>query len=95
MRQQLRVDTACVRVMATRWGAALGQLNPTAAPAGLGLSCQASAAAVNAAHADVTAFTTALAARVGARATHVTQADARYLANEADSVNEMAAVALG
>ncbi len=47
--------------MATRWGASAGELSATPAPAGLGLSCQPSAAAVNAAHAEITAFTTALA----------------------------------
>ena len=81
--QLLRVDTAGVRAMATRWVASVGELNATVAPAGIGLSCQASAAAVNAAHADIMAFTAALAARVGTRATHVAEADARYLANEA------------
>ena len=70
-----------------RWQAD-GALRP-----GLGLSCQASAAAVNAAHADITAFTAALAARVGVRATHVAEADTRYIASEADSANELAALA--
>jgi hypothetical protein len=93
MSQLLRVDTAALQAMATRWDDSVGGLNATAAPAGLGLSCQASAVAVNAAHADVTALTAALATRVGARATHVTEADSRYIANEADSANEMAAVA--
>jgi len=93
MPQPLRVDTVGVRAMATRWGASVGELNTTTAPMGLGLSCQTSAAAVAAAHADVTAFTAALAARVGTRATHVAEADTRYTANEVDSANEMAAVA--
>jgi len=63
--QQLRVDTAGLQAMATRWDASAGELNESVAPARLGLSFQASAAAVNAAHADITAFTTALATRVG------------------------------
>ncbi|HWF27713.1 MAG TPA: hypothetical protein VG327_04925 [Mycobacterium sp.] len=92
MQQQLRVDTAGVPAMATRWGASAGELDASAAPAGLGLSCQASAAAVTAAHADVTAFTAALATRVGTHAAHVAEADTRYIANEADSATEMAAV---
>jgi hypothetical protein len=91
--QQLRVDTAAVHAMATRWGASVGDLAAAVAPAGLGLSCQASAAAVSAAHVDVTAFTAALAARVASRATHVVEADSRYIANEAGSANELAAVA--
>jgi len=89
----LRVDTAGVQAMAARWGASAGDLAETAAPAGLGLSCQASAAAVNAAHVDVAAFTAGLAARVGVRATSVTQADSCYLAQEAASVTELATVA--
>lgn len=59
----------------------------------LGLSFQASAAAVNAAHADITAFTTALATRVGTHAIRVAEADTHYLTNEADSANELAAAA--
>ena len=82
--QPLRVDTAAVQATAARWRASVGEPNATAAPAGLGLSCQASAAAVSAAHADVTAFTAALAKRVGTRATRVVEADGRYIANEAD-----------
>jgi hypothetical protein len=93
MQQMLRVDTAGVQAMAVRWGASAGDLAETAAPAGLGLSCQASAAAVNAAHVDVAAFTAGLAARVGVRATSVTQADSCYLAQEAASATELAAVA--
>lgn len=89
----LRVDTTGVQAMAGRWGASVGELTSTVAPAGLGLSCQLSAAAVDAAHVDVTTFTARLAAQVGARATRVTQADTGYLANEAVSATEMAAVA--
>jgi hypothetical protein len=91
--QQLRVDTAGLQAMATRWGASAGELEETVAPPRLGLSSQASAAAVNAAHADITAFTTALATRVGTHATRVAEADTHYLANEADSTTELAAVA--
>jgi hypothetical protein len=87
------VSASPVQAMATRWGASAGELNATVAPAGLGLSCQPSATAVNAAHAQIAAFTAALAARVGVRATHVAEADTRYIANEADSANQLAAVA--
>jgi len=91
--QPLRVDTAAVQAMAGRWGPSVGELNATLAPAGAGLSCQASAAAVSAAHAEVTAFTASLAARVDAHSASVGVADARYLANEADAVDQMVAVA--
>lgn len=90
--QQLRVDTAALQAMASRWVGSAGELNETAAPAGLGLSGQASATAVTIAHADITAFTAALAARVGTRATHAVEADTRYVANEADAADQMAAV---
>jgi hypothetical protein len=90
--QELRVDTAGVQAMATRWGASVGDLNETAAPTGLGLSCQTSAAAVNAAHVDVAAFTAGLAARVGERATGVVQAHTSYLGQEAASTAAVAAV---
>jgi hypothetical protein len=56
------------------------------------LVCQASATAVNAAHADITAFTVALATRVENRATHVAEADTRYIANETGSTTELAGV---
>lgn len=93
MQQPLRVDSAGVQVMAGTWGATAGVLEQTTAPVELGLSSQASAAAVNAAHADVAAFTTGLAAQIHVRAVHVAEADSRYTANEVDSANELAAVA--
>jgi hypothetical protein len=92
MSQLLRVDTAALQAMATRWGVSVGELSATPAPARLGSSCHASAVAVNAALADVTAFTAALATRVGGHATHVCEADTGYLANEANAANAMASV---
>jgi len=86
------VDTAGIQATTTRWGASVGELNATVAPAPLGLSCQASAGAVNAAHANVTAFTAALATQVENRATHVAEAHTLYIANEADSTTALAAV---
>jgi hypothetical protein len=91
--QTLRVNTAGVQAMATGWGASAGELNSTVAPAGLGLSCHVSAAAVDAAHIDVAAFTAGLAARVGGRATGVADVDAGYVAQEAVSATALAAVA--
>ena len=91
MQRQLRVDTVDVQTMAGRWGTSAGELNETRAPTGFGLSCQATAAAVNAAHADVTAFTAALVARVSARAARVADTDTRYIATEAESSKELAA----
>jgi hypothetical protein len=90
--QELRVDTAGVHAMATRWGTSVRDLHELAAPTGLGLACQASAAAVGAAHVDVAAFTAGLATRVGERATGVVQADTSYLTQEATSTAAVAAV---
>ncbi|OBH21065.1 hypothetical protein [Mycobacterium sp. E3247] len=90
--QVVRVDTAALQAMATRWAASAGELQASTAPTVSGLSCQASASAVNVAHADVTAFTAALANRVHAQATRVTEAGGCYVLNEADSADEMAAV---
>ena len=92
MDQPLRVDTVGVQLMASRWGASAGELNGTAVPAGSGLSCQASAVAVDAAHGDVATFTTSLATRVATRATRVIEADTSYIAKDADSANQLVAV---
>jgi hypothetical protein len=92
VQQELRVDTAGVQAMAARWSASVGDLHEVAAPTGLGLSCQSSAAAVDAAHADVAAFTAGLASRVGERATGVVGATGSYLAQEAASTAALAAV---
>lgn len=93
MQQTLRVDTAGLRAMAARWGASVEGLNATVAPTGRGLSCQTSAAAVNAAHIDVTAFTVGLATQIGAHVAGVAQANTRYLTEEADSAAKLGAVA--
>ncbi|MBV9321825.1 MAG: hypothetical protein JO106_18280 [Mycobacterium sp.] len=88
----MRVDTAGVQAMADRWGASVRELDAAAARVGPGLSCHASAAAVNAAHAGIAVFVAVLGARVGARATHVVAADNRYLANETGAAHRLAAV---
>ena len=93
VQQVLSVDTGDVQAMAMRWGALVDDLDQMVAPAGLGLSCQVSAAAVTAAHIDVVAFTAGLAARVGKHATGVAHADTGYRAQEAASATALAAVA--
>jgi hypothetical protein len=90
--QVLRVDTAGVHAMAARWGGHVDDLGGVAVPTGLGLSCQASAAAVEAAHGDVAAFTAGLASRVGERATGVVQDATSYLAQETASTAAVAAI---
>ncbi len=84
------MDTAGVHAMATRWSASVGDLHQVVAPTGLGLSCQSSAAAVDAAHIDVAAFTAGLASRVGERATGVVVDTTSYLAQEAASTAAVA-----
>lgn len=93
MQQKLRVDTAGVQLMASRWGASASELSAAVVSTASGLSCQASVVAVNAAHGEVAAFTQAVATRVGTRATHVIEADIGYIATEADSVNMLASCA--
>jgi hypothetical protein len=92
VQHKLRVDTARVQAMASGWGTSIDELQALTAPAGAGLSSQPSAMAVNAAHAEVAAFTEALAARVDTRATHAAYADGRYIANETQSANELTTV---
>lgn len=84
------MNAAAVQSVAARWATSADGLNATVSPANLGVSWQPSTIAVNAAHAEVTVFTAALAARVGSRATHVTEADTRYLANETRSAKQLA-----
>ena len=60
---------------------------------GSGLACQASAAAMNAGHADIEAATAALAARVEFGAIKVAEADTCYIANDASSAVTLAGVA--
>jgi len=67
-------------------------LDATVAPTGLGLSCQTSTAAVNAARVDIAGFSARLAARVAERARGVTRADTSYLAQEVGSATALAAV---
>ena len=80
--------------MATSWGASAGELTATATPTGFGLSSQPSAAAVDAAHADVAAFTANLATRLDMRAKHVADANTRHVAGEGNSTNELATLAV-
>jgi hypothetical protein len=78
--------------MAARWNVSVGDLHQAVAPTGLGLSCQSTAVAVDAAHVDVAAFVAGLAEQVDVRAVGVAQADTSYLAQEAASTSSMAAV---
>jgi hypothetical protein len=91
--QQLRVDTASLQAIGTRWGASAGELNQTPPPAGPSWSSQPSAAAVDATYVDVGAFTAELARRVDIRARHVANANCRYIADDAHWGDELAAMA--
>lgn len=92
MPEQLFVNTAAVQTMVSGWSELVGELNTIAAPARSGLSGQASAAAVNAAHAATAAFTQALAGQVWSRAAQVGEARTSFLANEAGSAVKLAGV---
>lgn len=93
MESALRVDTARVQVMASRWQALAGDLTCGGEPGlGLGLSCQPSEAAMKSGHADVAAGTAVLAGRLLSGAARVAAADRGYTANEGDSAARLAAV---
>ncbi|WP_373234967.1 hypothetical protein [Mycobacterium marinum] len=88
----LRAATEDIRSIARLWhiqSAGLGVDPPRSA----GLPCQSPAAAVNAAHAAITIAAASLKGRVQASATKVAQANTAYLANEAKSAAQIAAVA--
>jgi hypothetical protein len=87
-----RVGTEDVQMMAFRWRAQAATLGVSAPPP-MGLSCQPSAAAVNAAHTAIATAAASLTARVRASAPKVAAADTGYLANEASSAAQLAAVA--
>ncbi|ETZ98951.1 hypothetical protein I547_5878 [Mycobacterium kansasii 824] len=93
MQQDLRVDSGGLQTMATRWGAAAGELNATAAPTGR--VCRVKPALSR------STAPTPMSRRSRrrspplaiCRAAHVVEADTRYVANETDSANMLAAVA--
>lgn len=85
----LRVDTAGLHAMAERWGGVTDDLAGTVAPAGLGLSCQSSAAAVDAAHSEVATVIAGLTSRVGGHAARVVDDNTSYLAQDAASTDAM------
>jgi hypothetical protein len=87
----LRVDVEGVRAMAERWHAHADTLSAGEAPPA-GRSCQASALAVSAGHADVVTASAALTRRVHMTATKAGLADARYVQTEAESVKRMTAL---
>lgn len=86
------MDIAALHAMAARWGRSAGELTRTGTPADFAAPSQPSAAAVQAAHADVAAFTAAMANQVDARAQHVTDASTRFTAHDAHAVSEIAAL---
>jgi cob(I)alamin adenosyltransferase len=90
--EKLRVDTAALWGMAGRWNGLAGELVEGWPPTGSGLSYQASAAAIHAARAAIARYQRSLVARMHAGATHVVESDTRYVANEAHSARELAAV---
>jgi hypothetical protein len=94
MESPLRVDTAGLQAIASRWRAFTGDPNRGGESGGVpGLPCQPSAAAMKAGNATVRAGTAVLAGRLLAGAARVAEADKRYTAAEADSAALLAAVA--
>jgi hypothetical protein len=89
---EMRVATAALEAMATRWATTAGELTASQPLTALEMSTQPSAAAVSAAHADVALFTAGLATRVDMRANHVAGANTRYVDGEERSANELSAL---
>lgn len=83
--ETLQVATDELLATASGWHRLGAELVPTAVPAGVGLSGQPSAAAVNAVHAGAAAAGETFAARTQFTALKTTAATLAYLSAEADS----------
>jgi hypothetical protein len=88
----LRAATDELLATANGWHGLTAELLTTAAPSGLGLSSQASAAAVNAVHAGVAAAGEAFATRTQITAVKTAAASFAYTSNEAYSADLLDAI---
>lgn len=88
---KLRVSADDVQITAAYYQASAGKL-AGGTLTGAGRSFQASAAAVQAVHAGAAMTRAALSARTAATGVRVTEANARYLENEAESATKLHAV---
>ena len=88
---QLRVSADDVQATAAYYQASAGRLADCTST-GVEWSFQASAAAVQAVHAGAAMTRAALSARTAATGVRVTEANARYLQNEAESATKLHAV---
>jgi hypothetical protein len=89
----IQADVDGLRVMAGRFGAVAGQVALGVAPAGVGLVCQATSAAVSAVHTGAGAAAAALAARVQATSVRVLTGASAHAVREADSAAALGALA--
>ena len=92
---ELRVSADDVQITAAYYQASAGKLaggTLTGAGRSFQPSVQPSAAAVRAVHAGAAMTRTALSARTAATGVRVTEANARYLQNEAESATKLHAV---
>jgi hypothetical protein len=87
----LRVATDELLATARGWHGLSAEI-AAVAPSGLGLSCQASAAAVNAVHASAAAAGEAFAARTQTTAVKTAVASAAYVSAEANSKDILDAI---
>ena len=88
---KLRVSADDVQITAAYYQASAGNL-AGGTLTGAGRSFQPSAAAVQAVHAGAAMTRAALSARTAATGVRVTEANARYLQNEAESATKLRAV---
>ncbi|KAA8955763.1 hypothetical protein [Mycobacterium sp.] len=89
--EMLRVATDQLLATASGWHGLSADL-AAVPPTGLGLSCQASAAAVNAVHAGAAAAGEAFAARTQTTAVKTAVASAAYVSTEANSKDLLDAI---
>ncbi|OMC44090.1 hypothetical protein A5745_16770 [Mycobacterium sp. IS-2888] len=88
----LRVPTSDLLATASGWHGLGAELIPAAVPSGLGLSCQASAAAVNAVHASAAAAGGAFATRTQLTALKTAAAALGYASSDVDSADLIDAI---
>jgi hypothetical protein len=88
----LRVATDELTATANGWHALGAGLLPAAVPSGMGLSCQASAAAVNAVHASAAAAGEAFAARTHFTALKTAATSLAFVSSQADAADIVDAI---
>jgi hypothetical protein len=85
----LRVDANGLGVLASKCESLAGELNGIVAPGGVGPTCQATSAAVNAVHADIGSTSAALVARMQATVAKLSAAGTAYGSQDGSSAIDL------